>query len=312
MIPIIDWWEQWKTILNTPMKSFNPRKHVFTSFKGALLFGLGIVIIEINHPTTTLENTFASIVIIGFCIFGASIGVGLINWGSLVVSKKTLFRTFAHSFGAFLLLYLLGFAIFYFLRIASDALHWGLFYGEWNWKILWTLIWRNFPFALFIYTVFIVFEYKKIMFEREIQQVNASLSSKKEFSNRYSSDQSYPPLSFPSDGFNIAIAPNDITHITVQEHYLYIHFHAQESTEGASLKKIMIRKPLREMVEELPKALFLRIHRSHIVNIAHITKLKRMNGRYFVFIYQDQFSLPVSRSYLSQTLSYVISVTKNQ
>ena len=70
-----------------------------------------------------------------------------------------------------------------------------------------------------------------------------------------SSDQNETPLELRVDGKNQNISPTNISHITIDGHYLDI-FHQKE---GVS-EMISIRKPLKEIIEELPKNLFLKIH----------------------------------------------------
>lgn len=98
-------------------------------------------------------------------------------------------------------------------------------------------------------------------------------------------------LKMAGDNGNWTITMADITHITVEDHYCRINY-----SIGNGLKSKMIRLPLKEMLLKLPREHFLQIHRSHVVNMGHISRLTR-NGRDRKVLLQNvDVELPVSRS----------------
>ena len=90
---------------------------------------------------------------------------------------------------------------------------------------------------------------------------------------------------------NGAIALSDITHVTVEDHYCRISY-----TIGNGLRSKMIRLPLKELLRKLPNAHFLRIHRSHVVNRKHVSRLMKKGRDYKIVLQRWNVELPVSRS----------------
>lgn len=90
---------------------------------------------------------------------------------------------------------------------------------------------------------------------------------------------------------NGAIALADITHVTVEDHYCRICY-----ASDAGPKSEMVRLPLKEMMRKLPPAHFLRIHRSHVVNVRHISKVARKGRDRRLVLHPHGEQLPVSRS----------------
>ena len=92
-----------------------------------------------------------------------------------------------------------------------------------------------------------------------------------------------------SGGASIPLA--GITHITVEDHYCRINYSISND-----LKNTMIRLPLKEMLLKLPQDHFIKIHRSHVVNITHVLRLKKKGRDNKVVIRNTGVELPVSRS----------------
>jgi two-component system LytT family response regulator len=90
---------------------------------------------------------------------------------------------------------------------------------------------------------------------------------------------------------NGVIALADITHVTVEDHYCRVNY-----ATGNGLKSEMIRLPLKKMMQKLPEAYFLRVHRSHVVNVEHIARLAKSGRDHHVVLRRFDVQLPVSRS----------------
>lgn len=89
----------------------------------------------------------------------------------------------------------------------------------------------------------------------------------------------------------------NISHITVEEHYCSVFV-----LENEELRRIEVKLALKDALAKLPKDYFLQIHRSHLVNMAHVRNI-RNSGRSCELLMQDSESvLPVSRHRLSQVL----------
>ncbi len=286
-------WNHCTEIWKTPIAQYTIKKNLQNDFKIVLFFALGMVIIEIIHPVESLENTIWGIGIVGFCIFLASLTTHVLDWLVLRLTKQPLFKNFGHKFVAFYPIYCLIFLYLYVLRAISFSLDLGLFYGEWSW----VLYWRTLPFGFIIYLIPTIYEYKQTFYEQSIQQFNAKNTYDKKRLGVTQTLLIDSVIHLPTETGPIEVSSQDITHITVKEHYLHVNYLNQ-----GMVKEIIIRKTLKTMQEELPYPLFQQIHRSHLVNIEHISQIKKEKRLYFSFVYQDQFKLPIGRSYLSQTL----------
>jgi two-component system, LytTR family, response regulator len=82
----------------------------------------------------------------------------------------------------------------------------------------------------------------------------------------------------------IKLAFADIVYIEGLKDYVKIHL-------KSSTKAIITRISMKALEEQLPSRLFIRIHKSYIVSINHITAIRKSS----VFI--DTFELPVSENY---------------
>ncbi len=90
------------------------------------------------------------------------------------------------------------------------------------------------------------------------------------------------------------IDPNDIICVRGDSNYSTIHF-----TDG---KKTMVSKTLKILEEELLPAEFIRIHKSHIININKLKKYVKTDGGYVIM--NDGQKLVVSR-YRKQVLNEI-------
>jgi hypothetical protein len=86
----------------------------------------------------------------------------------------------------------------------------------------------------------------------------------------------------------ISIAAADILYITASSPYVHIHI---------KNKKYLYNNTLKEMARKTDNRVFVRIHKSTIVNINHtVSYISRLNGDYDVLLH-DGTSLRVSRNY---------------
>lgn len=71
-------------------------------------------------------------------------------------------------------------------------------------------------------------------------------------------------------------------------------------------KKIIVRKLLKEWEQILPENIFIRIHRSNIINFEFIEKIEKWNRRsYIVHIQNSESPLTISERYVSKLRSLV-------
>lgn len=105
------------------------------------------------------------------------------------------------------------------------------------------------------------------------------------------------PLPLPTDPGVGPIHPSEISHVTAEDHYLRIYFEKEEK-----LQNILVRMTLKEMFARLPEAQFVQIHRSHLVNLESVSRLKRYGQAVKLSMKHGEFELPVSRYRLPQLL----------
>ncbi len=98
-------------------------------------------------------------------------------------------------------------------------------------------------------------------------------------------------LNWKNENGGVSIPLADITHITVEDHYCSVNY-----STGNGLKCKMIRLPLKEILLKLPQDHFIKIHRSHIVNTAHVSRLRKKGRDHKVVMRNAGVDLPVSRS----------------
>ena len=104
-------------------------------------------------------------------------------------------------------------------------------------------------------------------------------------------------LKWSGENGNGTILLADITHVKVEDHYCRINYSA-----GNGLKSKMIRLPLKELLLKLPREHFLKIHRSYVVNIGHISRLTKTGRDHKVLLQRFDVELPVSRSQCKELL----------
>lgn len=105
-------------------------------------------------------------------------------------------------------------------------------------------------------------------------------------------------VQFVSGKRQINLDADRVSHISVEDHYCYIHHH-----DSTGWRKTDIGLPLRDVVEHVP-APFLLVHRSHVVNPIHLKRIER-EGRTYRLILTNDVVLPISRHRLNKVLPKV-------
>jgi two-component system LytT family response regulator len=93
---------------------------------------------------------------------------------------------------------------------------------------------------------------------------------------------------FVKTGTRIDVVPvTDIVHIQAEDDYVEI------VTEG---KKYLKKETMNYLEDSLPSELFIRVHRSSIVNVNYILKLERYGKESYIVILKDGSKVNVSKS----------------
>ncbi len=107
----------------------------------------------------------------------------------------------------------------------------------------------------------------------------------------------YPPFVITVDQETLTLDPSSITHIRVDDHYCDIFV-----KEGDGVKKWEVHISLQQVLKQLPETWFVQIHRSHAVNIKHISHLIKVPRTYAVVLHTEDPPLPISRHRLSKVM----------
>lgn len=95
-------------------------------------------------------------------------------------------------------------------------------------------------------------------------------------------------------GQNLRIPFAEISHISIEDHYCrLVH------KNGEKAKSHIIRMTLNQLENELPSGPFVRIHRSHIVNLGHVAGW-RMVRHQRLLVMDHGAQLPISRSRMAE------------
>jgi two-component system LytT family response regulator len=92
-----------------------------------------------------------------------------------------------------------------------------------------------------------------------------------------------------SGGKIIFLKPNEITWIEAAANYVRLNVRGGQS--------YLIRQTMHEIEHKLDSNMFLRIHRSVIVNIERVRELQPCGGGEYIIMLQDGKQLPLGRSY---------------
>ena len=249
-------------------------------------------IFEYTAPSHEIARGIVEFFLVAFSLCSAI----TFSWLVGILSSKWWGQSFRprywHAFLAFLAIYTLGMGILYCIKeLAYDI------QKVWFWRYYW----RHLPYALLGFGVFLHLEHKNVLIKNLIEQLNIKLDHVKQRGGESCLQHGNGvPFQIVVDGMTKNLAPSAITHITVCGHYLDVYYLEDQSHERAC-----IRKSLNEAMEALPLGLFLRTHRSHIVNPDHITGLLKKNRRYFIKLCGDRFLIPISRNNLPSVLSFL-------
>lgn len=82
-----------------------------------------------------------------------------------------------------------------------------------------------------------------------------------------------------------------ITHITVEDHNCRIHFQDQ-----GRLYNVLLCALLKGLLDQLPSDTFVQIHRSHLVNLGHMARLKKSGRQYCLGLSLAVGEMPISRN----------------
>lgn len=98
------------------------------------------------------------------------------------------------------------------------------------------------------------------------------------------------------DGGKVIINIDDISHVSMEDHYARIWWHKNEKMCNS-----LVRLSMKEVVNQLPEGQFIQIHRSHLINSSRAEGVVRINQKWSVTI--NGTELPISRTRLAEVRS---------
>lgn len=124
---------------------------------------------------------------------------------------------------------------------------------------------------------------RKARFHEAIARAKLALDQRACFDAAKGAD---PPIVVRDGERTIMVSPPDIVWVEAKSQYAQLHTRA-----GGHL----LSRPLAEVEAELPDHGYLRVHRSALVNLAHVTGIRREGARYMLDM-SDGASVAVARS----------------
>jgi two-component system, LytTR family, response regulator len=85
----------------------------------------------------------------------------------------------------------------------------------------------------------------------------------------------------------VPLSLNDVHRIEAQDDYVLVH---------TSRRNYLISLRISELENRLPNPPFIRVHRSHIVNLDHVERMTGLDGARFEISMKNGAAVPVSRA----------------
>lgn len=89
----------------------------------------------------------------------------------------------------------------------------------------------------------------------------------------------------------IALKPKEIVYMSAEDNYVGLNY-----LDGEILKNYLIRSSLSRMQKSLKSNVFLRCHRSYLVNLLHVVSYRKSNNRIWIKLTGLEQEIPVSKS----------------
>lgn len=124
---------------------------------------------------------------------------------------------------------------------------------------------------------------------------------------RTSRPLTFDTVALTSGKNSVNLNPDNISHISIDQHYASIYVKT-----GDGLEEIQIKSSMKTILEKLPEDLFCRVHRSHAVNLNHVEKITSRAGNAYIKVKDVEVKIPVSRRQLSEVKTRFQSFTEQK
>jgi len=137
-----------------------------------------------------------------------------------------------------------------------------------------------------------------IKFSLHYQKAEGPASSKEQISKKskptLNNEAAVSILVHQAEGKATKIDQAKITHVSVEDHYCRIHF-----LNGHDLSNVLQRLTLKQLQAEFDGVDFVKIHRSHMVNLDHVLGWKIEKRKHYL-VMEHGVELPISRSRMAE------------
>lgn len=129
--------------------------------------------------------------------------------------------------------------------------------------------------------------YSQQRFDEALQQARRQLGREQPAVTHLMSDARPSRIMIRDRGQTHVIAIEQIEHVEAQDDYIQIHIQG---------KAWMKTQSLSDLEAQLDPAKFIRVHRSHLVNIDFVKRIERVSKDAIVALMQDGNQVPISRA----------------
>ena len=98
-------------------------------------------------------------------------------------------------------------------------------------------------------------------------------------------------VSFRVDGGTRIVPADEIDRVEVEEDYLRVHLGA---------RTLLVRESLSALHDRLPAGMFVRVHRSHLVNASRVRELRPWFGGDYVLVLADGTEITTGRTHRAE------------
>jgi hypothetical protein len=126
-----------------------------------------------------------------------------------------------------------------------------------------------------------------------LRRINEHFSTMRPMENNETQDANEKKICVKINGESRLISLSSTAYIQADENYC--HLWQCEGEKNGELIRYTVRSTLKEFIEQLPDDHFMQTHRSYLVNPAYAKKIKKINDKFQILLFND-ISVPVSRS----------------
>jgi hypothetical protein len=154
-----------------------------------------------------------------------------------------------------------------------------------------------------IFPVLVLVLYEQYIHHRKQMKVAEEMGEQLN-RNPEKTENENPIISIKSENARTAISllASEIVYIKAEGNYLEVYYLAEDK----HLRKELIRNRLKSIYHSLPHNIFFQCHKSYVINIRHIQKLRGNARNLVLFLRYSDKGIPVSRSRIAVLREIVV------